>query len=177
MNWCLRKLQNKKLNVVISSFCHEVDEICALLDYYAAYSGTSLLMCRDELSIHLQGSRNQRRWPLKTGQMGCPKTSVRYYHYITSKKSAYLTSLMVCTVLCVIMVIMSQTRWWREYDTMQIKMIKPYKMLVTESQEKGPLLDLSVVKQCTHAYVQMHTSNRNTSNDKPSAKGTESIYL
>jgi len=50
-------------------------------------------------------------------------------------------------------------------------------MLVTKSQEKGPLLGLSGVKQCMHAYVQMHTSNRNTSNDKPSAKGTETIYL
>ena len=28
---------------VISSFCHEVDEICTLLGYYTAYCGNSLL--------------------------------------------------------------------------------------------------------------------------------------
>jgi hypothetical protein len=55
MNWCLRKLQNKELNVVISGFCHEADEICGLLGYYAAYGGNSLLMCQDKLSI--QSSR------------------------------------------------------------------------------------------------------------------------
>jgi len=36
---------------MISGFCHKVDEICALLGYYAAYSGNSWLMFRDTLSV------------------------------------------------------------------------------------------------------------------------------
>jgi hypothetical protein len=36
---------------VTSGSRREVDEICALLRYYAAYSGNSLLTFRDQLSI------------------------------------------------------------------------------------------------------------------------------
>jgi len=36
---------------MISDFRHEVNEICALLGYYAAYSGNSLLMFQDNLSV------------------------------------------------------------------------------------------------------------------------------
>jgi hypothetical protein len=36
---------------VISGIHHEVEEICALLGYYRAYSGNSLPMFRDILSV------------------------------------------------------------------------------------------------------------------------------
>jgi hypothetical protein len=36
---------------VISSFRHDVEEICALLGYYAAYSGNFLSTFRDNLSV------------------------------------------------------------------------------------------------------------------------------
>jgi len=36
---------------VISGFLREVDEICAFLGYYAAYSGNSLPTFRDNLSV------------------------------------------------------------------------------------------------------------------------------
>ena len=45
--------------------------VCALPEYYAAYSGNSL----PQVSV--------QRWislPLKTGPIGCPETSVRNYH-------------------------------------------------------------------------------------------------
>jgi hypothetical protein len=155
MNWCLRKLQNKELNVLISGFRHEVDEICALLCYYAAYSGNSLLMCRDELSIHLQESQNQRRWTLKMGQIGCPKISVRYYHYtiynIQEERISQELNGLYCS-LCYHCYHVTD-KVVKEHDTMQIKMIKPHKMLVTKSQDKGPLLSLNVVKQCMHACI------------------------
>ena len=35
----------------ISDFRHEVDDTCALLGYYAAYSGNSLSTFRDNLSV------------------------------------------------------------------------------------------------------------------------------
>ena len=45
----------------ISGFRCKVDKICALLGYYAAYSGNSLPTFRDNLSLsHLQGSRNAK---------------------------------------------------------------------------------------------------------------------
>jgi hypothetical protein len=36
---------------VLSGFRHDVDEICALLGYYAALSRTSVLTFRDNLSV------------------------------------------------------------------------------------------------------------------------------
>ena len=62
--------------MVISGLRHETDEICALLGNYAAYSGNSLLMYRDELSI-----QSSRVSPLNMGKIGRPETSVRNYHY------------------------------------------------------------------------------------------------
>ena len=70
MNKCLRKLQNKELNVVISGFCHEVGEICALLGYYAAYSGNSLLMCRDELCIQSSRVKKSKKMTPEDGTDG-----------------------------------------------------------------------------------------------------------
>ena len=45
---------------MISGFLHEVDENCALLDYYAACSGTSLPTFRDGLSITSSSVENKR---------------------------------------------------------------------------------------------------------------------
>jgi len=57
---------------VISGFRREVDEICALLGYYAAYSGNSLLTFRDILSVpSLKGQ----------GPIVCSEASVRNYHF------------------------------------------------------------------------------------------------
>jgi hypothetical protein len=50
-----RKKFNSSLNrietCVISGFRREIDEICALLPYYAAYSGNYLQTFRDNLSV------------------------------------------------------------------------------------------------------------------------------
>jgi len=70
MNWCLKKLQNKELNVVISGFCHEVDKICALLGYYTAYSGNSLLMCWDEISIQSSRVKHLKKMTPEDGTGG-----------------------------------------------------------------------------------------------------------
>jgi len=43
---------------VIVGFRHQVDKNCALLAYFAATSGNSLLTFRYHLLVHLQGSRN-----------------------------------------------------------------------------------------------------------------------
>jgi len=49
---------------VISGFCHEVDENCALLDYYAVSNGNFLPTFRDNLSVpssrSLRNNREQR---------------------------------------------------------------------------------------------------------------------
>jgi len=67
--------------LIISDFRREVDEICALLGYYAAYSGNSLPTFR------YNRSRIQEEsfffffldsWPVT---IGCPETSVRTCHY------------------------------------------------------------------------------------------------
>jgi hypothetical protein len=70
MNWCLRKLQNKELNVAISGSCHEVHEICALLGFYAAYSANSLLMCQDELSIQSSRAKKSKKMTPEDGTNG-----------------------------------------------------------------------------------------------------------
>jgi len=62
---------------MISGFCREVDENYILLGCYAVRSGNSLPTFRDSLS--LPSSRDS--WPSKKRPIGCPKTSVRNYHY------------------------------------------------------------------------------------------------
>jgi len=57
---------------VISGFCREVDENCALLGYYAASSGNSLRTFRGNLSV--PSSR-------ANGPIGCPEKSVTNYQY------------------------------------------------------------------------------------------------
>ena len=53
-NW---PFQTQRNSYVISGFRREADEICALVGYYAASGGNSLPTFRDNLSVHLQGSR------------------------------------------------------------------------------------------------------------------------
>jgi hypothetical protein len=72
----------------ISGFRREVDDIWALLQYYAAYSGNSLPTFRDNLSV--PSSRSMISWTLKMGPIGCPQTSVRNYHY-TPRNKDFLT--------------------------------------------------------------------------------------
>ena len=43
----------------MSGFRRDVDEICAILGYYAAYGGNTNV----------------------SGPIGCPKTAVKYYHH------------------------------------------------------------------------------------------------
>jgi len=53
---------------MISGFRREVDEICALLGYYATYSSISLSTFRDNLPVQF----SRISWPLKMGPIGCP---------------------------------------------------------------------------------------------------------
>ena len=79
---------NKANPCVTSGFRRQVDEICALLGYYAAYSDNSLPTFRDNLSVPFSRVMNQERhefkkdfYSLKMGPRGFPETSVRSYHY------------------------------------------------------------------------------------------------
>jgi hypothetical protein len=45
---------------VLGGFLHEVDEICALLGYYAPYSDNSLPTFRDNLSVPFSMAKNLR---------------------------------------------------------------------------------------------------------------------
>jgi len=71
---------------MISVLLREVDEMSVLLDYYAAYSGNSLPMFRDNLSVTY--SKVQKSW------IGCLETSIRNYDYtlrnIQEKRSSYV---------------------------------------------------------------------------------------
>jgi hypothetical protein len=59
------------MNCVVSGFPREVAENLALLGYYVANSGNFLLTFPDNLSV-----------PSSVGEIGCPETSVRNYHYL-----------------------------------------------------------------------------------------------
>jgi len=59
---------------MISCFGHKVDEILAVLRNYAAYSGNSLPMFRDNLLV--PSSRIE-----KIGPISCPETPVENYQY------------------------------------------------------------------------------------------------
>jgi hypothetical protein len=67
---------------VISGFRGELDDTCVILSYYAASSGIFLPTFRDNLSFSSFGVKNPKDLldPLAL-PIGCPKTSVRYYHY------------------------------------------------------------------------------------------------
>jgi len=53
---------------------------CAILSYYAAYSGNSLPMFQDNLLVLSWRVKNS--WLLKMGLIGCPEMLVRNYQYI-----------------------------------------------------------------------------------------------
>jgi len=57
-----------------SGFCHEVCEISAVLGYYTAYGGVSLLIFRDSLSVPSSGVK-------LIGPVGCPEMLARNYHH------------------------------------------------------------------------------------------------
>jgi hypothetical protein len=63
---------------VISGLCHEVDENCAFVGYYAVCSGNFLPTFRGNLSAPSSGFKYERK---EMGPLGCPETSVRNYHY------------------------------------------------------------------------------------------------
>jgi len=54
---------------VVSDFCSYVDDICALLGYYASHAGNTLSTFRGNPSV------------LKVRPIFCPETSVRNYHH------------------------------------------------------------------------------------------------
>ena len=72
---------------VNSGFSLEVDDICAILDYYALHALHVLPKFRDNLSVRYSVLK-------KMGPIGCPETSVKNYHYtrVISQKDAYIKS-------------------------------------------------------------------------------------
>jgi hypothetical protein len=70
-------------------------EICALLGYYAALSGSSVPTFRDNFSVLSSRVKLPRRkpwtsWPLKMGFIGFSETLVKNFHStgVLSQKSA-----------------------------------------------------------------------------------------
>ena len=100
-------LINILLQCVTPGSRREVDELCALLGYYAAYSGNSLPTFRDNLSV--QSSKVKKfkmNWPLKMRQMSCLETTVRNYHYTLrnipeERRYHSSTSIVIGKVACV----------------------------------------------------------------------------
>ena len=68
-----------EIQCVISSFRHDVNEICALLGCYTAYHAKYLPTFRDDPSV--PSSAFWLYWPLQIGSIGCPQTSLRIYHW------------------------------------------------------------------------------------------------
>jgi hypothetical protein len=57
-------MHNVEFVGVTSGFCRDVDEICGLLGYYAALSGSSVPTFRDNLSVpslRVKKSKNKRK--------------------------------------------------------------------------------------------------------------------
>jgi len=75
----------RALTWTISGFRREVDEICALLRYYAAYSGNFLPTFRVKLSVpSSRVEESKKTWvyrPWKMESICCPETSVVNYHF------------------------------------------------------------------------------------------------
>ena len=59
-NYLKSAFQTKQPHV-ISDFRREVEDNCALLDYYAATSGNSLLTFRDNISVPSSRIKNSKR--------------------------------------------------------------------------------------------------------------------
>ena len=73
---------------MISGFCLELEERCALLGYWAGSCANSLQTFRDNLSCLL------KMWPT-----GCPETSVRNYHYSQRNNPQAFSSLVTFSIL------------------------------------------------------------------------------
>jgi hypothetical protein len=68
---------NEEHGCVISDFRRDVDEICALLGYYATLGGTSVRTFRGNLSVpSSMVKKSKKTWPLKMGPIGCPEASM-----------------------------------------------------------------------------------------------------
>ena len=73
-------------------FRRDVDETCALLGCYTAYSGNSLPKFRGNLSVpssRFEKSKREIAWisrPLNMGPKVCPETLVRNYRYTLCNK-------------------------------------------------------------------------------------------
>jgi hypothetical protein len=67
---------------MISGCCHDADDICALVGYYAARNGNLLPTFRDNVSVPSSRVKKSKKpsWLLKMGPIGCPETSVQSYH-------------------------------------------------------------------------------------------------
>jgi hypothetical protein len=82
MNDVWIKLINILLQCLIPGPRREVDENCALLWYYAAYSGNSLPTFRDNLWVPSSKVKKfKMNWTFKMGQMSCLEITLRNYHY------------------------------------------------------------------------------------------------
>ena len=82
---------------MISGYRCEVDENCALLDYYAESSGNFLLTFRDNLSGPIFRGQEENFLTLNMGKTVCPEMSVRNYHCtlsnIPEQRSSHKTEL------------------------------------------------------------------------------------
>jgi len=79
---------------MILGLCRDVDDICALLGYFAACSGNFLATFRDNIGPM------SRVPPFEMGQIGCPETSVTNYHYTLRnipEERRYQTNLLAVT--------------------------------------------------------------------------------
>ena len=66
---------------VITGFRRDINEICALLGYYAASCGNPLPTFRDSVSVpSSRAKKSKKTWPLNMGPIRYPETSVKDYH-------------------------------------------------------------------------------------------------
>jgi len=81
--------ENETIHVLclISGFSRGINEICALLGFYATKS--SLLPTFRDIPIFKSQAVEEQSaltsWPLNMGQIDCSETSVRNYHYMLRK--------------------------------------------------------------------------------------------
>ena len=80
---------NKEKSCVISGFRHDVGETCTVVEYYAALSGSSVPIFRDNVSVPSSRVKKSMRklsswtsWTLKMGPIVCPETLVQNYHWM-----------------------------------------------------------------------------------------------
>ena len=81
-SYTVKKYETTACLCVISGFHRDVVEIFALLGYYAALNGSSVLTFRDNLSVPSSRVKksSSTSWFLKIGEKGCPETSAQNCH-------------------------------------------------------------------------------------------------